>query len=82
MKKLRTVRLQTPFEGEEITWDIYPRPQMRRDSFFSLNGAWELFSVKKNEKTFLGTVKVPFPPESALSGIEKTIGKNEKYSSW
>ena len=79
MKKIRTVRLQTPFEGEEITWDIYPRPQMRRDSFFSLNGAWELFSVKKNEKTFLGTVKVPFPPESALSGIEKTIGKNEKY---
>jgi len=79
MKKIRTVRLKTPFEGEENAWDIYPRPQMRRDSFCSLNGDWELFSVKKNEKTYLGTIKVPFPPESALSGIEKTLGKNEKY---
>ena len=79
MKKIRTVRLKTPFENEENAWDIYPRPQLQRDSFFSLNGAWELYSVKKNEKAYLGTIKVPFPPESPLSGMERTLGKNERY---
>ena len=79
MKKLRTVRLKTPFENEENAWNLYPRPQMQRDSFFSLNGEWELFSVKKNAKTRLGTIQVPFPPESALSDIEKTLETNEKY---
>ena len=79
MKKIKTVRLKTPFEGAENNWDLYPRPQMQRDSFFSLNGDWELFSVKKNQKTALGTIKVPFPPESALSGIDKTPEKHEKY---
>ena len=37
--------LYTP-EGEclpETPWNVYPRPQMRRDSFFCLNGKWKLF---------------------------------------
>ena len=59
MKKIKTVRLKTPFESAENDWDLYPRPQMQRDSFFSLNGDWELFSVKKNQKNALGTIKVP-----------------------
>ena len=80
MKKIKTVRLKTPFEGAENAWDIYPRPQMQRDSFFSLNGNWKLFSVRKNKKTSLGTITVPFPPESALSGIEKTPKNHEKAS--
>ena len=79
MKKIRTVRLKTPFEGAEHAWDIYPRPQMQRDSFLSLNGDWELFSVKKKETAFIGKIKVPFPPESALSCIEKALGKDEKF---
>ncbi len=58
----------------KIPWDIYPRPQMKRDSFICLNGTWELFfhgtkkgSLKKYKIT------VPFPPESKLSGICKKI---------
>ena len=51
----------------DTPWNAYPRPQMRRDSFLSLNGEWE-FSVK--EPDFTGkTILVPFCPESALSGI-------------
>ena len=50
-------------------WTVYPRPQMKRDSYLNLNGEWE-FSVKEPE--FTGkTIQVPFCPESLLSGIHE-----------
>ena len=56
--------------GEALTgtpWTVYPRPQMKRDSYLNLNGEWE-FSVTKPE--FTGkTIIVPFCPESRRSGI-------------
>ncbi|MBQ8402976.1 MAG: glycoside hydrolase family 2 [Clostridia bacterium] len=60
-------------EGEtlpETPWNVYPRPQMRRDSFFCLNGEWKLFIGEKEHK-----ITVPFPPESLLSGVHKRIPK-------
>ena len=51
---------------EQGKWDIYPRPQMRRESFLSLNGAWEL--TVGSEKY---TIQVPFCPESQLSGVNR-----------
>ena len=52
-----------------IPWDVYPRPRMRRDSYMNLNGKWE-FSVK--EPSFTGkTIRIPFCPESTLSGVEE-----------
>ena len=39
----------------------YPRPLLKRDSFFSLCGTWKL-----NDKD----IEIPFPPESNLSGYE------------
>lgn len=67
MKKTpHTVHLHTPFEQNPKNWDIYPRPQMVRDSFLSLCGNWNLYSVNQSGKTPLGTIRVPFPPESAL----------------
>ena len=65
--------LYTP-EGESLTvgaWDVYPRPQLVRDSFFSLNGAWD-FSTDEGK---WGTIIVPFPPESLLSGVHRHMGK-------
>ena len=47
-------------------WDIYPRPQMRRESYLNLNGTWEL-TVEGEQEAF--SIQVPFCPESALSGI-------------
>ncbi|MBO5312955.1 MAG: glycoside hydrolase family 2 [Clostridia bacterium] len=61
-------------EGRELTgeeYNAYPRPQLRRDSFFSLNGEWD-FSYGNGEKA---KITVPYPPESALSGICKDMGK-------
>ena len=49
-----------------IPWDIYPRPQMRRESYVNLNGEWEL-SVSADSST--RKILVPFCPESLLSGV-------------
>ena len=58
-------KLMTP-RGEALAgtpWDVYPRPQMRREQWWNLNGEWE-FGVKFDRK-----IRVPFCPESELSGI-------------
>lgn len=82
MKKIRTVALKTPFESDENAWDIYPRPQMVRDSYLSLCGEWELFrrKCKEKEDSFIGKIKVPFPPESRLSDIEQTIEAGDSFT--
>ena len=46
-------------------WNVYPRPQMKRDSWLNLNGVWD-FSVDCQNQ---GGIRVPFCPESRLSGI-------------
>ena len=49
----------------------YPRPQLRRSSFFSLCGAeWTLDDQP---------VCVPFPPQSRLSGYEGNVGDQMHY---
>ena len=53
----------------------YPRPQLKRDSFFSLNGYWD-YAITQNPDPptkFDGKILVPFSPESALSGVNKTL---------
>ena len=66
LQKLTTAR------GETLSgtpWTAYPRPLMKRDSYFNLNGRWE-FAVDAPE--FTGkTILVPFCPESALSCVEQ-----------
>ncbi len=63
------VNAENSIRTEEI-WNSYPRPQMRRDSFHSLNGKWTL-----NGKEIL----IPFPPEALLSGYHGRIGKHLEY---
>ncbi len=73
MKNESFITLYTA-EGEALSgqpWNIYPRPQMKRDSFFCLNGEWNFYANDGEKETIL----VPFPPESALSGIGRRLGK-------
>ncbi|MBQ8260574.1 MAG: MFS transporter [Clostridia bacterium] len=71
--------LKTPFEDDTSSdWTEYPRPQMKRDSYMSLCGEWEL-SVISGEEIDLGKIKVPFPPESRISGIEREKKNYEVY---
>ena len=70
-KKVKPIHLLTE-AGEALQadptatpWNTYPRPQMRRDSFFCLNGEWKVQVNGGLPRTIL----VPFPPESILSGL-------------
>ena len=38
---LMTVQGEALLKSNETPWNIYPRPQMKRDSFLNLNGFWE-----------------------------------------
>ena len=62
-----------------IPWDEYPRPQFKRDSFFNLNGKWKLSVLKNGVLSPVGTITVPYPPESELSGIKRPLENNEQY---
>ncbi len=55
----------------------YPRPQMVRSEWESLNGLWDYAITPESEiipKTFQGKILVPFAVESALSGVNKPVG--------
>lgn len=52
----------------------YPRPQMEREEWLNLNGVWDLRKAVEGEAyqadfTYDKKILVPFPIESALSGI-------------
>ena len=59
----------------------YPRPQMERSMWMNLNGVWEFQrSAGTNEKPPFGKkldekILVPFPVESALSGIMEQLNR-------
>ncbi len=58
-------------DRDAVPWDVYPRPTLRRDSFLNLNGWWD-FTVNDRVSvptTYDRTIRVPFCPESLLSGI-------------
>lgn len=55
--------------------DEYPRPQLVRDSYLSLNGEWE-YAIRDSKEIpdeFDGTIIVPFSPETKLSGINQIL---------
>ena len=59
-----------------VAWVRYPRPQMRREDWLCLNGEWQL----EWDET-VQTVRVPFCPESLLSGVAKPpkVGQEMLY---
>ena len=65
-------QLYTEFEENrnDTPWPVYPRPQMKRDSYINLNGSWD-FSTNYGEPDGVTAITVPFCPESVLSGVGK-----------
>lgn len=58
----------------------YPRPQLRREKWTNLNGAWQ-YAVTSREAGepahWHGDIRVPFPIESHLSGVGKAVRPDE-----
>jgi len=59
----------------------YPRPQLVRDNWQNLNGVWQYSIQPKAQQasipgSFEGNILVPYPIESALSGVGKMVGKD------
>ena len=60
-------------------WPLYPRPIMQRDDWANLNGMWDysISDQKNRPDKWDGKILVPYPVESALSGVKKRPGENE-----
>ena len=68
--------LYTP-EGESLQgtpWQVYPRPQLKRNSYVNLNGMWG-FAVSESDtvSAYDKQINVPFCPESLLSGVKMQV---------
>lgn len=71
--------------GEKLTpdqtWQEYPRPAFAREQWTNLNGLWNYAitsrSITQAPDTWDGEILVPFPLESALSGVKKRITPND-----
>ena len=79
------VQLYTPSgerlaaDGDRIPWDAYPRPSLRRDSFVNLNGWWDFTITTDGESIpaeYDKSIRVPYCPESLLSGIGEVPSPN------
>ncbi len=59
----------------------YPRPQLVRERWESLNGLWEYAIRPKRAElagTYDGQILVPFPVESALSGVKEAVKPSKR----
>lgn len=68
-----TTRWGRTLELEQVHKE-YPRPQLVRDSFFSLNGNWEYaINQTADVNDYDGEILVPFSPEAKLSGVSRMV---------
>jgi hypothetical protein len=59
----------------------HPRPQQVRDSWATLNGLWD-YAIRPRAESrpdaFEGQILVPYPVESALSGVKRAVGPEQR----
>nr|WP_295684906.1 sugar-binding domain-containing protein [uncultured Lachnoclostridium sp.] len=57
----------------------YPRPLLKRTSYYNLNGYWDYAITKTNKipNSYDGNILVPFSPESELSGVNRQLMPDE-----
>ncbi|MEU7607973.1 AbfB domain-containing protein [Micromonospora sp. NPDC049204] len=83
----KTPPLTTPWTSQALVGTPlpeYPRPQMTRPDWLNLNGEWQLRQSATDDAPQFGVnlperVNVPFPVESALSGIQRAANDNRNY---
>ncbi|MBQ5602210.1 MAG: glycoside hydrolase family 2 [Clostridia bacterium] len=69
---------QTP-NFSDIPLPEYPRPQLVRNSYICLNGDWDYIISSENTlpNEYIGKIKVPYSPESKLSGVSRKLSSAE-----
>lgn len=70
---LLTPQGEALLRGKTTPWQTYPRPRLKRESYVNLNGDWD-FTVSAEPglpHRYDMTIRVPFCPESLLSGIHQ-----------
>ncbi len=92
-RNINEFTLPTPWTEEALAAEIplseYPRPQMAREQWQNLNGMWEYMggdnlpdpvsaTTPPQFKTKTEKIRVPYPPESELSGIARK-GENRMW---
>ena len=75
-------KIKTPWAEKvspKLPWNVYPRPQLKRAQWVNLNGQWN-YAIKGLQggepASFDGKILVPYPIESSLSGVGKTLTKD------
>lgn len=60
-------------------WPEYPRPDLVRNKWINLNGLWQYAITPKDARPekWDGEILVPYPVESALSGVKSRVSENE-----
>ena len=59
----------------------HPRPQLAREAWLNLNGLWDYAITPREAQTpsrWDGQILVPFPVESALSGVMKRVAAEQR----
>ena len=75
-------KISTPWAAQVTPLKVLPenpRPQMVRDTWINLNGLWDYSITPKSQtanSAYSGKILVPFAIESSLSGVGKTVGKD------
>ena len=62
-------------------WPDYPRPQLTRERWKNLNGLWQYAITKREAEqpaAMEGDILVPYPVESALSGVMRRLGYTQR----
>lgn len=57
-------------DGCGFAWDVYPRPQMKREKYMILKDGWTLDGKP---------IRMPYPPQSLLAGFEGKVGDQLTY---
>ncbi len=82
--KLEEVKIQTPWAEQVNAENVlpeYPRPQMVREQWLNLNGQWD-YAIRpvgaEMPNAMDGKILVPFPVESILSGVQKSVSEKDE----
>ncbi len=76
--------MTTPWTGQvpvDNPLPEYPRPQLTRTDWLNLNGIWDFAVTGRGDgqpAALPERIRVPFPVESALSGIKRKVTQNDK----